>query len=90
MVLTTARLSTSVRHVSWVDYCIKASEDLRGPSIVSGNGHGAFDHLTESCLNDVSKFKAHVDDNPCFNFMLLNDAARGEAARQRQLATPEA
>ena len=42
-------MTTLSGHVSWVDYCIKASEELQGPSETVSEGCDAFNDLVENC-----------------------------------------
>ena len=75
MVTTTTQ--PNKRHVSWLDYYIKASEELSGPAAVCDGGYGTYDRLAEGYLDDPSKFVKRVEENPLFNFVLLPTVNKG-------------
>ena len=76
MVLLTT-MATLNRHVSWIDYYIKALEELQGPSETVSEGYDAFNELVEKYLNDISKFNSSVETHPNFNFLLLPSSSKG-------------
>ena len=77
MALTTTTMRTVRRHLSWLDHCGKASEELQGPSSVCREGNGAFNALVENCLQDNTKFFNKIDQNPNFDFLLLPSSIKG-------------
>ena len=76
MVLSTT-MTTLSRHASWVDYYVKASEELQGPSEIVSEGYDAFNDLVENYLNDISKFNNSIETHPNFNFLLLPSSSKG-------------
>ena len=76
MAVTVTMQHTS-RHLSWIDYYIKVSEDLKGPVEVVGRGYGAFDRLSEGYVHDQTKLIKRIDENPMFNFMLVPTFEKG-------------
>ena len=76
MALTTT-MRTVRRHLSWLDYYIKASEEPQGPSSICREGNSVFNKLVESYLQDDAKFNDKIDQNPNFNFLLLPSSTRG-------------
>ena len=79
MVLTATRTMTTSnrRHLSWIDYYIKASEELHGPSATCEGGHSTFDRLPDEYIKDEAKFIRLVEENPGFNFLLLPTSVKG-------------
>ena len=71
------RTSNARKHLSWVDYYIKAAEELQGPIAVFENGYSVYDSLVESYINDSTKFIDKIERNPNFSFLLLPTATRG-------------
>ena len=66
---TAANMRTIRRHVSWIDYCIKAAEELKGPHELYNSGYGVFDDIVDSYRDDNAKLFSSIEDSPGFNFL---------------------
>ena len=77
MVLTTMRTSNAREHLSWLDYYVKAAEELQGPIAAFENGCSVCDSLVESYIDDTTKFIDKIERNPNFSFLLLPSASKG-------------